>query len=320
MKKVLRTATINGTTYGFSEATYINWNELTNPNLNDYTQAGVYEIYGERTNTQDNLPISNSATGHSFNARLTVLDSSLQKADESTPTEICVTQILMLSNRKGHEGKMYIRTYNQNNAVADGWSNWREFSNVLTLGNDGITDMATLDATTTWGEYNGVLFDFNWLKLVNGSQVDTMNNLKASINMALTALSGGEVYAYLNELYFTHSSDEKGALTSNLFGAMFKMKVYDNDPVRNGMGAIIGDANLTNAMKQYLKRRIVQELDIVPFTFLPMDAAQAIGQQPRVIRRYGDVNTDGTITWSKFYELDGSESIYQYAPSQFWKS
>ena len=136
--------------------------------------------------------------------------------------------------------------------------------------------------------------------------------------MALTALSGNEVGAYFNELYFTASNDDKGALTSNLFGAMFKMKVYDNNPVRNGMGVIIGDANLTNAMKQYLKRRVVQELDIVPFTFLPLEISQAYNQQPRVIRRYGDFDSNGNITWSKFYELDGTESIYQYNPTKFF--
>ena len=316
-EKILTGITANGVEYKLGGgATQIEWNGSSN--MNDFKTAGVYEIYGERTSSTDNLPISNANPGHSISARLTVVDSSLRKTDGSTPTEICLTQFLMLSNRTGYEGKMYVRSYNENNGTLDGWTSWSEISSVMTLGDNGIVSASLLDSITTWGEYNGVLFDFNWLKLVNGSQVDTMNNLKASINMALTALSGNEVMEYFNELYFTTSSDDKGALKSNLFGAMFKMKVYDNDPVRNGMGAIIGDANLTNVMKQYLKRRVVQELDIVPFTFLPLEISQSYNQHPRVIRRYGDFDSNGNISWSKFYELDGKESIYQYNPSNFF--
>ena len=285
------------------------WNSSSN--MNDYKTAGIYDIYGERINSTDNLPINNTASGHSFRAQLFVLDSSLQPAK----TEICVTQILMLSNRKGHEGKMYIRTYNQNNAVSDGWSNWAEFSSTTTLGSGGMVDAATLDSTTSWGEYNGVLFDMNW---VHGGSIGQLNNLMASITNALTALSGGEIAAYMNELYYTSSSDDKGALKSNLFGAMFKLKVYHNDPVRNGLGAIIGNASLVETIKGYLKNRIVQELDIIPFTFLPQDYIAGYNQQPRVIRRYGDVDASGNVTWSKFYELNGNESIYQYQPTKFY--
>lgn len=287
----------------------ITWDSSSN--MNDFKTAGTYNIYGERTNTNDNLPISNASSGHSFRAQLFVLDSSLQPV----VTEKCVTQILMLSNRKGHEGKMYIRTWNYNNAVSDGWSNWAEFSSVMTLGSGGMVDATTLDSTTSWGEYNGVLFDMNW---VHGGSLGQMNNLMASIRNALTALSGGEIVTYMNELYFTTSSDDKGALKSNLFGAMFKLKVYDNDPVRNGLGAVIGNSDLANQMKEQLKRRIVQELDIVPFTFLPMAYIANYNQQPRVIRRYGDVDASGNVAWSKFYELDGIESIYQYQPTKFY--
>lgn len=269
----ITTAEINGIQYQFEDVVARPRQiDIDNDfNLDNFTQHGVYDIYGERTNSNDNLPISNAASGHSVRGRLIVLDSTLQPAN----AEKCITQILMLSNRKGHEGKMYIRTYNENNAVADGWSGWAEFSTVLTLGNSGMVDMATLDSTTTWGEYNGVLFDMNW---VHGGSLGQMNNLMASIRNALTALSGNEVLTYFNELYFTTSSDDKGSLKSNLFGAMFKLKVYDNDPVRNGLGSIIGNTDLANTMKGYLKRRIVQELDIVPFTFLPMDTAKIFGQ------------------------------------------
>lgn len=139
MGNVLRSAKVNGVEYSFSEATYIAWNTGGNNshNMNEFTTPGVYEIYGERVNHSDNLPINNVGAygaaggttgygGHSFFGRLTVIAGSLKKNDD-TYDEINVTQILMLSNRKGGDGNMYIRTYNQNNSpFADGWSNWKK--------------------------------------------------------------------------------------------------------------------------------------------------------------------------------------------------
>ena len=102
-------------------ATKITWGSASN--MNDFRTAGVYEIYGERTNLSDNLPILNSNPGHSIAGRLTVVASTLQPANN----EICVTQFLMLSNRLGGDGNMYVRTYNQNNSpFMNGWSPWQK--------------------------------------------------------------------------------------------------------------------------------------------------------------------------------------------------
>ena len=72
---------------------------------------GIYDITGERTNKNDGFPIDNASPGHTINARLIVLDSSLPQASD-TPQEddACITQILMLSNRMGGEGSIYIRS------------------------------------------------------------------------------------------------------------------------------------------------------------------------------------------------------------------
>jgi hypothetical protein len=110
--------------------------ELTNPsfttkvtwdassNMNDFKTPGVYEIYGERTVKTDNLPITNDGSGHSISARLTVVASTLQPANN----EICITQFLQLSNRVGGDGASYVRTYNENNGgVTSGvWSPWQK--------------------------------------------------------------------------------------------------------------------------------------------------------------------------------------------------
>ena len=103
-------------------ATKIVWG--VSSDMNDFKTAGVYDIYGERTRQNDNLPILNASSGHSIAARLTVVASTLQPANE----EICVTQFLMLSNRLGGDGNMYVRTYNQNNGAITGsaWSPWQK--------------------------------------------------------------------------------------------------------------------------------------------------------------------------------------------------
>lgn len=107
-----------------SGATKIVWD--ANSNMNDFKTAGVYDIYGERTRQDDNLPILNASSGHSIAARLTVVASTLQPANN----EICVTQFLQLSNRVGGDGATYVRTYNENNNSMNGWSPWQKLQGV----------------------------------------------------------------------------------------------------------------------------------------------------------------------------------------------
>lgn len=103
----------------------ITWNSSSN--MNDFKTPGVYDIYGERTRQDDNLPILNASSGHSISARLTVIASTLQPAND----EICVTQFLMLSNRLGGEGNIYVRTYNENNSpFVNGWTSWQKIQGV----------------------------------------------------------------------------------------------------------------------------------------------------------------------------------------------
>ena len=117
--------TANGIDFKVGNPIQVTWNSSSN--MNNFKEPGVYEIYGERTKHDDNLPINNANTGHSFFARLTVIASTLQPANN----EICVTQMLLLSNRRGGDGNMYIRTYNENNSPFDnGWGLWKKFQGV----------------------------------------------------------------------------------------------------------------------------------------------------------------------------------------------
>ena len=117
--------TANGIDFKVGNPTLVTWD--SNSNMDNFKEPGVYEIYGERTRQNDNLPILNASDGHSIAARLTVIASTLQPANN----EICVTQFLMLSNRKGGDGNMYVRTYNENNSpAANWWTPWQKLQGV----------------------------------------------------------------------------------------------------------------------------------------------------------------------------------------------
>ena len=140
-----------------------------NSNMNDFKTPGVYEIYGERTVKTDNLPITNDGSGNSFAAKLTVVASTLQPANN----EICITQFLQLSNRIGGEGTTYVRTYNENNNGMNGWSPWQKQmgmvetlinSNNVTVGQEifsGETQKIGdgIDGMIDNGMYSGIYVD-----------------------------------------------------------------------------------------------------------------------------------------------------------------
>lgn len=146
------------------------WDESSN--MDFFKTAGTYEIYGERRNLSDNLPILNSNPGHSIAARLTVVDSSLRKDDGTPATEMCITQFLMLSNRIGSDGNMYIRTYNRNNNGINSWSSWQKlqgvregyiFTDSIQVNPDGgtqqITGVTGLNNMIDNGIYTGIYTD-----------------------------------------------------------------------------------------------------------------------------------------------------------------
>ena len=83
------------------------WDEQQH--MNAFTETGEYHIHGIRTRDNDGLPIINSGGGHTIDARLTVLDSSLTNGT-GAKTDICVTQVLRLSNRTGGDGHVFVRT------------------------------------------------------------------------------------------------------------------------------------------------------------------------------------------------------------------
>ena len=127
----------------------ITWNNDTDPsNMNDFVVAGVYDIKGEHTREDDNLPILNTGGGHSFNARLTVLDSSISGSGNSD--DKCITQVLSFSNRLG-QGEVYIRTGKGSSLYNLTWENWSTLQRNVNVG-----EVGSLDDLKDNGIYSGV--------------------------------------------------------------------------------------------------------------------------------------------------------------------
>jgi fructose-specific phosphotransferase system component IIB len=110
----------------------ITWNNDTDlSNMNDFVVAGVYDIKGEHKRKDDNLPVLNTSGGHSFNARLTVLDSSISGSGEDD--DKCITQVLSFSNRLG-QGEVYIRTGKGGSLDNLTWEKWSTLQRNVNVG------------------------------------------------------------------------------------------------------------------------------------------------------------------------------------------
>lgn len=121
--------------------------------INHFVAAGTYNISGQRINAADGLPIANAASGHSINARLVVLDSSIPAS--SKESDKCITQVLILSNRVGGDGDIYLRTGRAADTAhliaGNGWGTWGKLQQNIEVG-----QTASLDEYIDNGIYSGV--------------------------------------------------------------------------------------------------------------------------------------------------------------------
>lgn len=177
-----------------SGMTDVEW--TSSSDMNNFRTKGSYYIHGIKTKADDRLPINTVNSGASFAAHLTVVDGSLQPSDGSTPTEICVTQFLMLSNRLGMDGNMYFRTYNEPKNVEAGkgiWTDWKRmvgsvegyiFSNTKKMNVDfGYQDKEVgLNYMVDNGTYQGVYINDEALTYQEGSYNAETGNGVASLD------------------------------------------------------------------------------------------------------------------------------------------
>ena len=121
--------------------------------IDRFITPGTYSISGLRTNVADGLPIANAASGHTFHARLVVLDSSITGSGKAS--DKCITQILALSNRVGGDGDIYVRTGRAASegqlACGNGWGAWGKLQQNIEVG-----QATSLNAYIDNGIYSGV--------------------------------------------------------------------------------------------------------------------------------------------------------------------
>lgn len=131
--------------------------------MNGYTECGEYHIHGERKNKYDGLPILNADPGHTIDATLTVLDSSL--STEGAKNDVCVTQILRLSNRTGGDGHIYVRTgqaATKAELTATNSTKWGTWEKLMGLFEKSVvTNIDDLNTYTTNGMYSGMFTNTN---------------------------------------------------------------------------------------------------------------------------------------------------------------
>lgn len=190
--------------------------------MNDFRAKGSYYIHGIKTKADDRLPINTVNSGASFAAHLTVVDGSLQPSDGSTPTEICVTQFLMLSNRLGGDGNMYFRTYTEPKNVEAGkgiWTDWKRmsgsvegyiFSNTKKMNIDfGYQDKEVgLNYMVDNGTYQGVYINDEALTYQEGSYNAETGNGIASLDPTKIAYVETFIITTINDYAATAKVNE----------------------------------------------------------------------------------------------------------------
>ena len=173
------------------------WNSSSH--IDTFTTAGIYNISGERTNVADGLPFSNAAPGHTFHARLAVLDSSIPGTGQSD--DKCITQMLMLSNRTGGDGDVYVRTGHASNknllAGGNGWEPWGKLQQNIEVG-----QVTSLNDLTGNGVYSGVytngttLFETFVMVVINNYAVAGATGKVRSISQFKYALGTDGTFSY----------------------------------------------------------------------------------------------------------------------------
>lgn len=191
-----------------------------------FVTAGTYNIKGERTVLTDGLPIANAAAGHTINAKLVVLDSSI--SGNGANDDKCITQILTLSNRTGGDGEIYVRTgcASSKNLLAGGygWEQWAKLQQNVQVG-----QVTSLNSYIENGMYSGVYvngdgqFETFVMVVINNYAVAGANGKVRSVSQFKYALALDGMFSYRSRsgqgntgISWGEWSDLNGATTAML--------------------------------------------------------------------------------------------------------
>lgn len=208
-----------------------------------FVTAGTYNIKGERTVLTDGLPIANAAAGHTINAKLVVLDSSI--SGNGADDDKCVTQILTLSNRTGGDGEIYVRTgrASSKNHLAGGygWEQWAKLQQNVQVG-----QVTSLDGYIENGMYSGVYTNGNGevetfvMVVINNYAVAGANGKVRSVSQFKYALALDGTFSYRSRsgqgntgISWGEWSDLNGATTAMLQDGAVTAQKLSSDVLAN---------------------------------------------------------------------------------------
>ena len=167
--------------------------------IDHFVAAGTYCITGERTNIADGLPITNAASGHSINARLVVLDSSIPGSGKES--DKCITQVLALSNRVGADSNIYVRTGRAADTArliaGNGWGAWGKLQQNIEVG-----QTTSLDGYVDNGIYSGLFtngttfFETFVMVVINNYAVATVAGTARSITQVKYGVGIDGAFSY----------------------------------------------------------------------------------------------------------------------------
>lgn len=182
--------------------------------VDTFIAAGIYNIRGERLNVKDGLPIANSNPGHTINARLVVIDSSISGTGDTD--DKCITQILTLSNRTGGDGDVYIRTgrAHSTNVLAggSGWEPWGKLQQNIEVG-----QVTSLNSFIGNGIYSGVytngssFFETFVMVVINNYAVAGATGQVRSISQFKYALNVDGTFSYKTRIGHGNTGIEWGS-------------------------------------------------------------------------------------------------------------
>lgn len=167
-------------------------------NLNNFVNAGVYNIKGTRQNAADNLPITNTGENATIAARLIVTVTP----EGATTYRHSIGQTLILSNAEGKETKIYTR--NGNRTSYDGgvsytieWSAWATQQTNINVGQvdnlDNLKDNGIYSGVWTKGSYNAYPLTFVCI-VINDYFVGVSPRRISQFVYGLSKMDGSVVY------------------------------------------------------------------------------------------------------------------------------
>lgn len=197
--------------------------------VDTFITAGIYNISGDRLNVKDGLPIANSNPGHTINARLVVIDSSISGTGDTD--DKCITQILALSNRTGGDGDVYIRTGRAQStnmlAGGSGWEPWGKLQQNIEVG-----QVTSLNSFIGNGIYSGVytngssFFETFVMVVINNYAVAGATGQVRSVSQFKYALNVDGTFSYKTRTGRGNTGIEWGSWVD--LGAASTTDIQDN--------------------------------------------------------------------------------------------